>query len=175
MERDFIFLCFFSSFFFKIYENWIIGFRQSCVGTKILEFRQTPRDREKKPIYRLIQDLRREEASQAQEMGRKPDFNANRWIRSPSLPTREYHRTQLIVRRVHKIPLQRLSFTLCLMFMFRMISLKNYSIMGNKIYKESVIQTGFSYLICFYNTCASKFCLLLLSISAVGTVDFCCC
>ena len=65
-----------------------------------------------KPIYRLVQDLRREEASHPQEMGRKPDFNANRWIRSPSPPTREYHRTHLIVRRVHKVPLQRLSFTL---------------------------------------------------------------
>ena len=44
-------------FLSKIYENWIIGFRRSkrksrsmnrelCVGTKILEFRQTPRGRE---------------------------------------------------------------------------------------------------------------------------------
>ena len=70
-----------------------------------------------KPIYRLVQDLRREEASHTQEMGRKemdrkPDFNANRWIQSPFPPTREYHRTHWIVRRVQKIPLQRLSFTL---------------------------------------------------------------
>ena len=52
-----IFFFFFLRFFSKIYENWIIGFCQSRrqsrstqrelhVGTKILEFHQTLRDRE---------------------------------------------------------------------------------------------------------------------------------
>ena len=47
----------FSLFFFKIYENWIVGFcrskrqsrstyRELHVGTKILEFHQTLRGRE---------------------------------------------------------------------------------------------------------------------------------
>ena len=54
-ERENFF--FFSSLLSKIYKNWTISFRRSkrqsrsthrelCVGTKILEFHQTPRGRE---------------------------------------------------------------------------------------------------------------------------------
>ena len=56
MKREEIFLFYFSSLISKIYENWTVGFRRSKrksrsmhrelrMGTKILEFRQTPRDR----------------------------------------------------------------------------------------------------------------------------------
>ena len=49
-----------------------------------------------KLIFGLVQDLRRGEASRVQEMGQKPDFNANQWIHPLPL-ARYYHESHLVL------------------------------------------------------------------------------